>query len=49
MFWGKNGRFWAKHPLGGSKSSGTTRIRKTPRYLVPIVFLVGHGTKNPNL
>ena len=36
IFWGKNGRFCAKHPIYSGESK---------RHLLCIVFWVGHGTK----
>ena len=45
IFLGKNGRFWAKHPNYFGREQKFPLIRKPPRHLIRIVFLVMHCTK----
>ena len=49
MFWGQNGRFWAKHPncVGTEQKFWYPHIRKPLRHLVRIVFWSGMAPNGP--
>ena len=48
IFWGKNIRFWAKHPNYFGREFWYPHIRKPPRYRTRIVFWSGMASNGPD-